>query len=117
MRTWKVFLVLARQIFYCALQFLVMISVLFAGVLPAVTAHDRAGCEKTGSPFKKQEEKKEQDREEEELVRFSEEHVLPEGASVASRMGTVVASPLGRFSRRVVVGHCLANGLRAPLLQ
>ena len=116
MRTWKVFLILARQIFYCALQILVMISVLFTGVLPAVTAHDRAGCEKTGSPSKKQE-KKEQDREAEELVRFSEEHVLPEAASVVSTMGSVVALPPGRFSRRVVVGHCLANGLRAPLLQ
>jgi len=108
MRISSVLLTLASQWRRCALQVLLITSVLFAGVSPAVTAQELAASEEADSPFEEQEE---------EAAKFSEQQArYSKGNLRRWHDGDCRASAYGRGTRRAIEGHCLANGLRAPLL-
>ena len=116
MRMLSALLTLFSQWLRCALQVLLITSVLFTGILPVTTAQELAGSEETNSPVEEQEEKK-QEEEKEELAKFSEQ----QGRSSKGNLrrwhdGDCSASAYGTGPRHAVDGHCLANGLRAPLL-
>jgi len=97
----------------CALQVLLMTSVLFTGISPVTTAQELAGSEETKSPFEEQE----QEEEKEELAKFSEQ----QGRSSKGNLrrwhnGNCNSVGYASLVRRPIEGHCFANGLRAPLL-
>jgi len=111
MRMLSALLTLFSQWLRCALQVLLIISVLFAGVSSSVAVQERAASEEADSPFEEQEEQ------EEEVAKFSEQQARYSKGNFRrwhDRDCNSVA--YGRRARRAIEGHCLANGLRAPLL-
>jgi len=111
MRLSSALLTLASRWLRCALQVLLITSVLFAGVSPAVTAQELAASEEADCPFEEQEEQ------EEEAAKFSEQQSrYSKGNLRRWHDGDCSASAYGTGPRHAVDGHCLANGLRAPLL-
>ncbi|MFP6601178.1 MAG: hypothetical protein VB862_01490, partial [Pirellulaceae bacterium] len=95
----------------CALQVLLISSVLFAGVSSSVTVQELAASEEADSPFEEQEEQ------EEEVAKFSEQQARYSKGNLSRwRDGDRSSFTYGRGTRRAIEGHCLANGLRAPLL-
>ena len=114
MRISSALLTLCSQWLRCALQVLLIISVLFAGVSPSAAVQELAGSEETDSPFEEQEEQEEQ---EEEAAKFSEQRArYSKGNFRRWHHGDRSASAYGTGPRHAIEGHCLANGLRAPLL-
>ena len=112
MRVLSEFAILASRWLRCALQVLLIISVLFAGVSPSVAVQELAGSEETDSPFEEQEEEQE-----EEVAKFSEQQSRSSKGNLRRwHHGGRRLSAYGRGTRRAIEGHCLANGLRAPLL-
>jgi len=110
MRMLSAILTLASRWLYCALQVLLITSVLFAGVLPTVTAQDRTSSEETDSPAEEEEQAEELAKLSEQQLRYSKGNFRRwhnQGRS---------ACVYSTGPRHVVEGHCLANGLRAPLL-
>ena len=117
MRMLSALLTLFSQWLRCALQVLLITSVLFTGILPVTTAQELAGSEETKSPVEEQKEKK-QEEEKEELAKFSEQ----QGRSSKENLrrwhdGNCGSVAYASCARRAIEGHCFANGLRAPLLQ
>ena len=108
MRIFSALVTLSGQWRRCALQVLLITSVLFAGVSPAVTAQELAASEATDSPFEEQEE---------EAAKFSEQQARHSKGNLRRwHHGDGSSFAYGRGTRRAIEGHCLANGLRAPLL-
>lgn len=110
MRIFSALVTLSGQWLCCALQVLLISSVLFAGVSSSVTVQELAASEETDSPFEEQEQ-------EEEAAKFSEQQARHSKGNLRRwHHGDRSSFAYGRGTRRAIEGHCLANGLRAPLL-
>ncbi len=108
MRISSALVTLSGQWLRCALQVLLITSVLFAGASPSVAGQEFAGSEEKDSPFEEQEE---------EVAKFSERQArYSKGHLRRWHHGNRGSSAYGSGVRRAIEGHCLANGLRAPLL-
>ena len=114
MRIYRLLATLASQWLRCALQFLLIVSVLVAGVSPATAFTRYAGSEETETPCEEQE----QEEEEEEVTRSSDpQKRYAKGSLRRWHQGDRSLRGFSTVAHRFHQGHCLPNGLRAPLLR
>lgn len=112
MRIYCLLATLASQWLRRALQFLLIVSVLVAGVSPSTAFNRFAGSEETDTPCEEQEE------EEEEVTRSSDPQKRNAKGSLRRwHHGDRSLSGFSTVAHRFHQGHCLPNGLRAPLLR
>ncbi len=115
MRIYRLLATLASQWLRCALQFLLIVSVLVAGVSPSTAFTRFVGSEETDTPCEEQEEEEE---EEEEVTRSSDpQKRYAKGSLRRWHQGDRSLRGFSTVAHRFHQGHCLSNGLRAPLLR
>lgn len=107
----RALMTLANQWQRCALRALLIVSVLVAGVSPCVVAQGFAGSEEIDTPCEEQEE------EEREVAKFSQQSArYSKGNLKRWYHGDRRSRGFSCGTRHAIQGHCLPNGLRAPLL-
>ena len=105
----------------CALQFLLIISVLVTGVSSSTAFSEFVGSEETDSPWEEQEEEQKREQEEEEQEEITRSFDLRKrylkGHLRRWHHGDRSLPRFSTLAHRFQQGHCLPNGLRAPLLR
>ena len=105
----------------CAPQFLLIMSILVTGVSPFTAFAELVGSEETDSPCEEKEQEQKREQEEKEQEEIARSFDLRKRYLKGNLRGWYHGDPrLPRFStlaHRFQQGHCLPNGLRAPLLR
>ena len=105
----------------CAPQFLLIMSILVTGVSPFTAFAELVGSEETDSPCEEKEQEQKREQEEKEQEEIARSFDLRKRYLKGNLRGWYHGDPsLPRFStlaHHFQQGHCLPNGLRAPLLR